>query len=167
MNASKMISVLVWTAAAFVLAVVFPAQRGIVAVAWALWLFSFGLIQMRASVRSLMQSPTSPFERVIARVRRTSERPQDLIRCEHAFGWKVYEPRDFDHHVRPLLRELVNDRIRRRYGVGPDIAPESVRVDLDPLLLALAGNEPAEEIFGHSIRTNDIADVVDRIERLS
>jgi hypothetical protein len=165
-NYSKVFNIGVLTAIAVVLGILFPGQRSIVAVAWTLWTFAYVLTELRASVARRLLPRISRFDQVIMPTHPMMERPQDLIRCEHAFGWKVYEPRDFDHHVRPLLRELIGDRVRRRYGTSLEYLPESIRNGIDSELLALAGDVSAAEIYSHSIRTAHIADLVDRIDRL-
>jgi hypothetical protein len=103
-------------------------------------------------VRSLSDPWKSPFEEAMSANAPLPGRPADLRRLERTMGVRVFEPREFDVRVRPMLRELIEHRRARSSS------------DLSPLLSSLAGPQPADEIFESNIQVPDIASVLDELE---
>jgi hypothetical protein len=133
-----------------------PGRAHAIVAAWAVGMLAWGLMRAVGAVRSLTADVTSGFDRTLADVRRTAARPEDLARCERILGWKNYQARDFDHHVRPLLRTLIEHRLGAR----------GARAALDPELVAVMGSADAETIYGDNVTTADVERVLESIERL-
>jgi hypothetical protein len=135
-----------------VLALTFPDRVELIVWAWALLVFLYAGSAAAHRVRSLTDPWKSPFEEAMHVNAPRPERPADLRRLERTMGVRVFEPREFDVRVRPLLREVIEHRRARSSS------------DLGPLLIALAGPQPAEEIFEGDIEIPDIASALDEIE---
>lgn len=135
-----------------VLALTFPDWVQLIVWAWALLVFLHAGNAALRRVRSLSDPWKSPFEEAMRVNTPPPERPADLRRLERTMGVRVFEPREFDVRVRPMLRELIEHRRARRSS------------ELSSLLNALAGPEPADEIFESNIQVPDIASVLDELE---
>lgn len=135
-----------------VLALTFPDRVGLVVWVWALLAFLYAGVAVARRVRSLSDPWSSSFEEAMRVSPARSERPTDLQRLERTIGVGVFEPREFDLRVRPLLRGLIEHRRARSSS------------DLSPYLGALAGPQPADEIFEGNIAISDIATALDEIE---
>ena len=140
-----------WTVAALVGAVAFPDLLAPIASAWTLIVLGRFMFELEDTAHGLAQQ-SSVFEDALREHRRTIVRPPDLVRLESGLGWGVYEPREFDHHVRPLLRQLIDHRSRG--------------ATIDPELEALAGPAFAEDLYGEKIVTSDLDRMTRKIERL-
>ncbi len=135
-------------------AVVFPTRLETVVVGWASAVLVWAAIECSGAIRKLMPGSTSLFESLLKRPGHTRTRPADLERCERLLAWGRYSPRDFDHHVRPVLVELLRHRL--------EISPAPLGSELASLL---AGT-PAEETYGKSVSTRDLERIVLSIESL-
>jgi hypothetical protein len=139
-----------WTVAALVGGFAFPQLLAPIASAWTLIVLGRLMFELEDAAYGLTRR-SSAFDEAL-RVRAPEPvRPPDLVRLEGAFGWGTYEPREFDHHVRPVLQRLIEHRARKR-GPGEELPPE---------IRSLAGSIRAEEIFDRRIETADL----DRISR--
>ena len=137
---------------AVVLALTFPDRVELIWWAWAVLVLLSAGSETARRVRSLSDPWRSPFEEAMRVSSTGPERPADLRRLERTMGVRVFEPREFDVRVRPLLREVIEHRRKRSSS------------DLSPLLIALAGPRPSEEIFEGDIEIPDIASALDEIE---
>lgn len=146
------IELILLSIATVVLAFTFPDRVELIVWAWALLVFLYAGNAAARRVWSLSDPWKSPFEEAMDVNTPHPERPADLRRLERTIGVRVFEPREFDVRVRPLLREVIEHRRARRSS------------ELSPLLIALAGPQPAEEIFGGDIEISDIASTLDDIE---
>ena len=140
-----------WSVAALVGAVAFPDLLAPIASAWTLIVLGRLMFELEDTAHGLAQH-RSDFEDALRERRRTIVRPPDLVRLESSLGWGLYEPREFDHHVRPLLRQLIEHRAR-----GAAVEPE---------LEALAGPTVAEDLYGEKIVTSDLDRITRKIESL-
>lgn len=135
-----------------------PSRSHAIVAAWAVGMLAWGLLKAVGGVRLLARG-RSEFDNALARASHRSVRPDDLARCERTFGWKTYPARDFDHHVRPLLRELLEHRMgeARRSGAALQLGPE---------LRALSEGAEAEATYGATVTTDDVERIIRRIEDL-
>jgi hypothetical protein len=143
--------VALWSVAAIVGAIAFPDLLAPIASAWTLIVLGRLMFELEDSAHALTQH-RSEFENALRERRRNIVRPPDLVRLESGLGWGVYEPREFDHHVRPLLRQLIDHRSRG--------------ATIDPELEALAGTTHAEDLYGEKIVTSDLDRITRKIECL-
>jgi len=143
---------------AAIAALTLPSYRVMVLIAWTLAVLGAGLLVSNAAIFRLIQGRSS-FEAALRPRPRTPERPADLVKCERAFGWKIYGAKDFDHHVRPQLREMIRHRLRMR-GTGATLSP------LPQSLEQILGARPAEDIYETNLTTADISLIVAQIEVL-
>lgn len=134
--------------------IVFPTRVETVVVGWASAVLVWAAVECSGAIRKLTPGSRSSFESLLVRRGRTFHRPADLEHCERLLAWGRYSPRDFDHHVRPVLVEL----LRHRLEVSP--AP------LGSELAALLAGTPAEETYGKSVSTRDLERIVLSIESL-
>lgn len=141
-------------ASAVATALVFPTRLETVVVGWASAILVWAAVEYSVAVRRLMPSSRSLFESVLRRPGRNHARPADLERCERMLSWRRYSPRDFDHHLRPVLLGLLRHRLTL------SSAP------LDPELTALLEGTPAEETYGKGVSTVDLERIVLTIESL-
>lgn len=140
------------TIVAGVLALTFPDRVELVVWVWALLAFLYAGVAVGHRVRSLSDPSGSPFEEAMRVNPARPERPADLQRLERTIGVKVFDPREFDVQVRPLLRALIEHRRARGSA------------DLDPYLADLAGTRPAEDVFEGTIGISEITSALDKIE---
>jgi len=141
-------------AAAVAAAIVFPTRVETVVVGWASAVLVWAAIECSGAIGKLMPGSSSLFESLLKRPRRTSQRPADLERCERLLSWRRYSPRDFDHHIRPLLLRLLRHRL------------ETSAALLDPELTALLDGTPATDTYGKGVSTGDLERIVLAIESL-
>jgi hypothetical protein len=134
--------------------IVFPTRVETVVVGWASAVLVWAAVECSGAIRKLAPGSRSSFESLLVRRGRTFHRPADLERCERLLAWGRYSPRDFDHHVRPVLIGL----LRHRLEISP--AP------LDSELAALLAGAPAEETYGKGVSTRDLERIVLAIESL-
>ena len=146
------IELILFSIVTVVLMLTFPDRVEMIVWAWALVVFLHAGNAAARRVRSLSDPWKSPFEEAMRVNTPRPERPADLRRLERTMGVRVFEPREFDVRVRPLLKELIEHRRARRSA------------DLSPLLNALVGPEPADVIFEANIQVPDIASVLDELE---
>jgi hypothetical protein len=147
------------TCAAVAAAALWPQRSHAIVAAWAIGVLAWGLLRAVGGALVLARGGRSTFEGALASSVDRTARPDDLARCERVFGWKSYPARDFDHHVRPLLKELIEHRIGERGRSGPAF-------ELGPELTALMEGAEAEAVYGTSISTEDVDRILERIERL-
>lgn|GEM_PF-6949160 len=140
--------------AAVAAVIVFPTRVETVVVGWASAVLVWAAVECSGAIRKLMPGSSSLFESLLERPRRTLQRPADLERCERLLAWGRYSPRDFDHHVRPVLAGLLRHRL------------ETSTASLDPELAALLAGTPAEDIYGKGVSTRDLERIVLSIEAL-
>jgi hypothetical protein len=140
-----------WTVAALAGAIAFPQHLAPVASAWTLIVLGRLMFELEDIAHGLTRGG-SEFENALRERSRTVVRPPDLVRLESGLGWGVYEPREFDHHVRPLLRQLIQHRSRGEV--------------LEPELEALSGPSLAEDLYDARIETSDLDRMARKIERL-
>lgn len=157
----------VLTFAAIVAGVMLPHAAGAIAATWTLLVLAVGSFALTSTTRRAIDVLPPGFDRVVRRRTRPVARPEDLERLERSLGWKTYEPREFDNRVRPLLRELITARARDRFGVDAVGDPQGARVVMDPELVDLAGDVRAKDLYNRALTTDDIMDIVTRIERLT
>lgn len=138
----------------------FPGRAALILALWILALVACGLSASLAIVRGLGKRSTSRFEQAVAARHEKAARPEDLRRSERVCGWEIYAPRDFDFHVRPLLKELIVFRLEDGGG-----SPRDATLN-DPELRALAGPRSAEDIYGRAMTTADLERIIGRIETL-
>ena len=161
-----MITAIFFTAAAVLVAIVFPDRRHETLVLWILALLAYGLLEANAHSRRLVEEG-SAFERLLEDPVEESHTPEDLKRLERGLGWMSYEPSYFDFRVRPILRELIYHRARARLGVDLEERPQDAAERLDPELVGLISEKKAAELYGRrNLQTPDIARMITRIERL-
>jgi hypothetical protein len=135
-------------------AIVFPTRLETVVVGWASAVLVWAAVACSGAIRKLMPGASSPFESVLVRRGRARSRPADLERCERMLSWRRYSPRDFDHHIRPLLLGLLRHRLTTSSS------------PLDPELTALMDGTPAAETYGQGVSTADLERIVLAIESL-
>ena len=138
----------------------FPGRIALILSLWILALLACGLGALLAGARKLSRGSPSRFEQAVAARHEKAGRPEDLRRSERVCGWRIYEARDFDFHVRPLLKELIAFRLEERTGTLDDATPD------DPELRQLAGPRSAEEIYDRAMTTADLERIIGRIEAL-
>ncbi|MDQ3661956.1 MAG: hypothetical protein M3454_13040 [Actinomycetota bacterium] len=134
--------------------IVFPTRVETVVVGWASTVLVWAAIECSGAMRRMVPGAGSSFESLLKRPGRTRPRPADLERCERLLAWGRYSPRDFDHHVRPVLVELLRRRL------------ETSSAPLDPELTALLAGNPAEDTYGRGLSTRDLERIVLSIESL-
>lgn len=144
-----------WTVAALVGGVAFPQLLAPIASAWTLIVLGRLMFELEDAAYGLTRR-SSAFDDAMRVRAREPARPPDLVRLEGAFGWGSYEPREFDHHVRPVLRLLIEHRTRER-GQAEELPPE---------LRSLAGPSHAEQIYDRRIETADLDRITREIESL-
>jgi hypothetical protein len=135
-----------------------PDRSHAIVAAWALAMLTWGLLRAVGGAR-LLTSGRSEFDKALATPAHRPVRPEDLARCERIFGWKAYPARDFDHHVRPLLRELLEHRVG-------EAARSGAVLELGPELRALSEGAGAEASFGAVVATEDVERIIRGIEEL-
>ena len=135
-----------------VLSLTFPDRIELIVWGWALLVLLFASSAAARRVRSLSDPWKSPFEEAMGVNAPRPGRPADLRRLERTMGVRIFEPREFDVRVRPLLREMIEHRRTRSSA------------ELSAFLTALAGPQPAEEIFEGDIEIPDIASALDEID---
>jgi hypothetical protein len=131
-----------------------PSLRGAwVVAATILWL---GLVVIRISGGTGgLRSRPSEFDEFMTTAKPAGQRPKDLVDIERRFSWGAYSSDEFEVRIRPLLDRLIAARL----GTGTDEEmPSRLRASLDEL--GVARHE------GDTIRTDDIAAIVARIEAL-
>jgi hypothetical protein len=144
------INLAILTLIALAMTTTFPDLWGEVVAAWTLVTMGYLLILLGDRLGALVLR--SRFDRVLIPEKREVSRPQDLERCEHSFGWKSYSARDFEHELRPQLEAIVVHRCKG----GP----------VDQELLRPPGTDRDGDDYKTSIRTPDLAQLVDKIEQL-
>ena len=148
----KAIEFVLLTIVSVAVALTLPDHVARVAWVWALLAFFYVSAAAARKVRSHLEPWASPFEEAMRQSSAPPERPGDLQRLERTIGVGVFEPREFDVRLRPLLRGLIEHRLERNPS------------PLDPHLAALAGTRPADDIFEGNITVPDIASALDKIE---
>ena len=141
-------------AAAVAAIIVFPTRVETVVVGWASAVLVWAALECSGAIRRLMPGSSSLFESLLERPRRTLQRPADLEHYERLLAWGRYSPRDFDHHVRPVLAGLLRHRL------------ETSTASLDPELAALLAGTPAEDTYGKGVSTRDLERIMLSIESL-
>lgn len=140
-------------------ALLWPGRAHAIVAAWALTVLAWGLLRAVGTARLLVRDEQSTFERALLTPAHQTVRPDDLARCERIFGWKSYPARDFDHHVRPLLKELVEHRIGERGKSGSAI-------EVGPELEALMEGAETAKVYGANVSTEDVDRILRNIEKL-
>ena len=138
------------TAIAVAMGTTFPELRGQAIALWALLITAYALVLLGTRIGALVLR--SRFDRALVPLNKTVSRPEDLQRCEHSFGWRSYSQRDFDHELRHHLAAL--------------IAHRSKTTVVEHELLSIYRSEDHDSDTRPSIRTQDLARLVDKIERL-
>lgn len=138
------------TVIAVAMGTTFPELRGQVIALWTLLITAYALVLLGSRIRALVLR--SRFDRALVPHNKTISRPEDLQRCEHSFGWRSYSPRDFDHELRPHLAGLIAHRSKT-----PVVEDE---------LLSISRSEDHDSDTRTSIRTQDLARLIDKIELL-
>lgn len=151
MRARDWINVGIITLTAVGLGGTFPDIRGAIVAVWTLLVLGYCLALLGDRLGLLVTK--SRFDRALIRQAIGLNRPEDLQKCEHSFGWKSYSPRDFDHEVRPHLAALVELRSKGRR-------------DIDPELAALTHPVVQRRDSDLSITTRDLTRLVEKIEQL-
>jgi hypothetical protein len=146
------------TGAAVVALALWPGRSHVIVVAWAVGMLAWGLLKAVGNVRVLARA-RSEFDDALAPSSVASVRPDDLARCERTFGWKTYAARDFDHHVRPFLTELLEHRVGEAGRSGAVL-------ELGAELQALREKTAAEDTYGATVTTDDVERIIARIEDL-
>lgn len=166
MKERAVVTVFFFSAIAIGVGVFFPDRRETIALSWVLAMLAYGLIELNARSRLLVRE-RSRFDQILEDQPRETLIPDDLRRLERGLGWMSYEPSYFDFRVRPILRELIQHRVRENLGIDLETDPDAARDKLDRELLALLSTRKAESIYGYgNIYTHDIARMVTRIEAL-
>jgi hypothetical protein len=151
---------------AIVVAAFFPNRRYEALMIWIVAMLAYGLLEINSSSRVLIREATA-FERVLAVEEKEAHVPEDLRRLERGLGWISYEPGYFDFRVRPLLRELIVHRARRRLNIDLSQDPAAGIGQVDPELLNLVSTKKAEQLYGtRNIETRDLDRMITRIEAL-
>jgi hypothetical protein len=142
-----------------------PYRAGIIFSVSLLVGLGLGFLVLAATARGMIGRGPSAFEQVLERPPGKSGRPADLLRLERSLGWERYEARDFNVRVRPRLRALLAWRVKEVWGLDLDEQPgmeEKLPAELSNLVPPRASFEEGEP----SLRTQDIARIVDRIEEI-
>lgn len=155
MTTAKLVtSALVMMLTAGIMGAVMPSLRAAwVAAAAILWL-TLAVIRISGEAGGLRSRP-SAFDELMAPAKSAGQRPKDLVDIERRFSWGAYSPDEFEVRIRPLLDRLIAARL----GTGPD---EEMRRELGELL----GPRQTHREEGDTIKTADLAAIVDRIEAL-
>jgi hypothetical protein len=127
----------------------FPDLRGEVIALWTLLVMAYALVMLGNRIGALVLR--SRFDRALVPPKKTTSRPEDLERCEHSFGWRSYSARDFDHELRPQLTALIAHR-SKEIVIEDELQTPDRSGDYDSDSRA-------------SIRTQDLARLIDKIER--
>jgi hypothetical protein len=146
------------TGATAVALALWPGRSHAIVAAWAVGMLAWGLLKAVGSVRVLARG-RSKFETALAPSSHGNVRPDDLARCERTFGWKAYAARDFDHHVRPFLTELLEHRVGEAGRTGAVL-------ELGAELQALRSGSKAEDTYGPTVTTDDVERIISEIEEL-
>jgi hypothetical protein len=145
---------------------VLPGWRSVFAGAAALLVFTAIAGRLLAELTALRVLRPGPFDEALERPARSPERPPDLVRLERTLSWRVYSRRDFDHRVRPVLKRLVDYKLRSGHGIALERQPELAREKLPGGLRTLIDEPRAGEFEGGVVDTDTVARLVDEIERL-
>jgi hypothetical protein len=146
------------TGATVVALALWPGRSHVIVAAWAVGMLAWGLLKAVGGVRVLARG-RSEFDGALVPSSHGSVRPDDLARCERTFGWKTYSARDFDHHVRPFLTELLEHRVDEAGRSGAVL-------ELGAELRALRNKTDAEDTYGPTVTTDDVERIISRIEDL-
>ena len=158
MTARAMAGAAVATCACLGALALWPDRSHAIVAAWAIAMLTWGLLRAVGSARFLAAG-RSEFDKGLETPGPRRVRPEDLARCERIFGWKTYPARDFDHHVSPLLRELIEHRVGEAGRSGTVL-------ELGPELQALREGAAAEATYGPIVTTADVERIIGRIEEL-
>ncbi len=137
---------------------------------WAPWLaaattavlLGLALAEILERAGALKKLGSGAFDAAMRGSRGSPSRPTDLERIERLVGQKVFSADDFDVEVRPLLRELIQDRAPAR-GRTTGAAAEA---PLPSELAVLAGGSSTEERGVRRVETRDLQRIVALIEDL-
>lgn len=133
--------------------ILLPTHRALVVELTVVALLGVILIKVTRDARSLRRPRPSLFDLDFDRSERHAERPSDLVRVERILGWRSYDARDWDRRVRPLLTELISNRLRAGHGVDPDKDPAGARALLPAELAQVIDSSGGENPFA-SVRTD-------------
>jgi hypothetical protein len=162
------ITVFLATAIVLALAVVVPGKRTLFVGIYVLVVAAIVVASIVGSFRRFEPEAwaRSPFEREPER----PERPPPIAELERIDRLVVLGgANEFDLHyrLRPLLRQLVTERLYASYGVDLDSAPDRARVLLGEKLWGLV--RPEREVgsrTGPGLPADELAAHVERLERL-
>jgi hypothetical protein len=124
-----------------------PTHRALIVEITLMALLGVVLIKIVRDSFSLRRSRPSLFDGELDRSGRAGERPDDLVKVERVLGWRFYDARDFHRRVRPLLKELIAYRLKARYGVDPEVDPESARALLPAELAQVVDASEGPDAF--------------------
>lgn len=75
-------------------------------------------------LRAMRLPGASPFDRATSRIAVPQTRPADLVAIERSFGWKSYDPEEFEQRIKPQLVRAHRLVVLERYSVVPGSDPE-------------------------------------------
>jgi hypothetical protein len=153
LTSAKLIrSALVLLLGAGIMSAIMPSLRAAwVAGAAILWL-GLAVIRISGETGGLRSRP-SAFDELMAPTKPVRQRPKDLVDIERRFSWGAYSLDEFEVRIRPLLDRLIAARLGTASKEEPSELGE---------LLAVRTTYPE----GETIKTADLATIVDRIEAL-
>ena len=144
---------------------IFPSRRALILTLWILAFAAYGLLELNGWSKRMVQRD-SRFDRILDSVPGERFAPEDLKRLERGFGWMSYEPSYFDFRVRPVLRELIVHRAKRR-GIDLEADYEAGIGAINDELMNLVGKRKAEALYGtHNLTTQDLIRLIDEIEAI-
>ena len=119
-----------------------PPQRSTPLRVVAVASFVFAVLQLAG--RTVVGQRTAPVLRSAPpELPPPGERQVRLARLETALTYSHDSARQFDRTVRPLLRDLTNDRLRRRHGVDIRHSPAAARAIIGEELWQLFQDAPS------------------------
>ena len=106
-------------------AVILPVRPGLVL---DLYLLFLGAVTLLALVRTTRVahpgSAQSPFENALRPRKPRSRRPPELVRLEHRLALAATTAFDVHYRLRPVVREIVTERLWSKHAVDLDSEPQ-------------------------------------------
>ena len=167
---SRVVRSVTWAAALgllpFVLALVFlPGRRDL---ALDLYLLLIASAAVFALVRVLVAGRPSCRAGAAGPVRRLTQRLPELERTERAVLLSASNAFDVHYRLRPILREIAEQRLATRRGLSldDDVTAARAVVGEETWELVRGDREPPELRFGPGVQAAELGEVVAALERI-
>lgn len=123
---------------------------------------------VRTTTAAMHVRPESPFEYALRRPEEVETRPAELVRVERDLALGVTSGAGADLRLLPMLQGAAAARLLARRGIELDRRPELARDVLGDRVWALVRPDrpPFRDRAGPGVRRDDVAAVVDALERI-